>query len=95
MNRRNVNETALAIFVVAVLFVLLLIFRYWPTMEWAVLGIAAIVIGAVIANVIYAFVSLELGYSTDAEKPKRVRKRSHLTPQRLRALLHPRMLWHR
>lgn len=95
MNRRNVNETALAVFVVAVLYLLLLIFRYWPTMEWGVLGIAAIVIGGLIANVIYAFVALELGYSRDAEKAKRLRQRSHHAHQRLRALLHPRTLGHR
>jgi hypothetical protein len=90
MNRRNLFESSLALSVIAILFVLPFAFRYWPSIGWAVIGIVGVVIGAVIANVIYAFVWLELGYSTHAEQVKR-QHREH----GLRHLLHPGMLRHR
>lgn len=94
MNRRNIYESTVALSVVAILFILLFVFRYWPAMGWAVLGIVAIVITTVIANVLYAFVWLELGYSTHEKKAKTLSKKFHHTPQRLKALF-PGMLRHR
>lgn len=95
MNRRHSFETMLGVVGVAALFIVLLISRNWPTAQWAVLAIAAIVLAAVLANVLYAFVSLELGYYAEDEKARRARKQFGHGPHRLRHLLHPGMLRHR
>jgi hypothetical protein len=95
MNRRNICERTVALSVLAILFILLFVFRYWPTMAWATLGIVAIVITTVVANVLYALVSLELGYSTHDKNAKTLSKKFHHTPQRVKALFHSGMLRHR
>ena len=95
MNRRNIYQSTVALSALPILFVLLFVFRYWPTMAWATLGIVAIVITTAIGNVLYAFVSLELGYSTHDKNAKTLSNKFYHTPRRLKALLHSGMLRHR
>ena len=92
MKRRNIYQSTGALSALAILFILLFVFRYWPTMAWATLGIVAIVITTVVADVVYALVSLELGYSTHDKTPS---NKFHHTPQRLKTLFHSGMLRHR
>ena len=95
MNRRNIYQSTVALSTLAILFILLFVFRYWPTMAWATLGIVAVVITTVVANVVYALVSLELGYSTHDKNTKTLSKKFHHAPQRFKALFHSGMLRHR
>ena len=95
MNRHSIYQRNVALSALPILFILLFVFRYWPTMAWATLGIVAIVITTFVANVLYALVWLELGYSTHDKNVKTLSNKFHHTPQRLRALFHSGMLRHR
>jgi hypothetical protein len=95
MNRRNICERTVALSTLAILFILPFVFRYWPTMVWATLGIVAIVITTFVANVLYALVSLELGYSTHDKNAKTLSNKFHHAPQRFKALFHSGMLRNR
>jgi hypothetical protein len=95
MNRLNICERTVALSVLTILFILLFVFRYWPTMAWATLGIVAIVITTFVANVLYALVSLELGYSTHDKNAKTLSNNFHHAPQRFKALFHSGMLRNR
>ena len=95
MNRRNICESTVALSVLAILFILLFVFRYGPTMAWATLGIVAIVITTFVANVLYALVSLELGYSTHDKNAKTLSNKFDHAPQRFEALFHSGMLRNR
>lgn len=95
MNRDNFVATAFPATGILALCVLLLISISWPTVAWAILGIATIVGVSVIANLLYVFVLLVRGYYTEDERVRQLHKGSHHTAHALKVLLHPGVLWHR
>ncbi len=66
----------------------------WSGIAWAVLGTLVILATGLVANLLYAFFSIEMGYDPKSAKPKRPDENRHL-PHRLRAVLHAGTLRHR
>ena len=85
----------LALLMISSLFGVFLIFRNWPVVEWAVLGIVAIVTIGAMMNLLYAIVCMERGYKTEEELARRQRKHWHPPPESLKPLRHFGMLRHR
>ena len=92
MSRPNFHPVLL-IMLLAAIFVILPMLNA-PALIWTVFGILAIALVAVIANLLFAFIALEVGYYPEREKAKRLRQRSNHTLQHLRGILHVRALRH-
>ncbi len=67
----------------------------WMGATWVLLGIIAFLVISFIAPVVYALVSMEMGYYTKDGISERMRKRAGQESHSLKALLHMRKLGHR
>jgi hypothetical protein len=83
----------LSIMFFATLFVILS-FPSAPTVLWVVLGLLGIALVAVVGNLLYALIIIEMGYYPEQPTPERRREQSDNLLQHLRAMLHVRVLRH-
>lgn len=77
----------------ATLFVILS-FPTAPTLLWIVLGLLGIALVAVVGNLLYALITIEMGYYPERAAPKKRREPSVNALQHLRAMLHAHTLRH-
>lgn len=92
MNQRSFYPVLLIVLFVAISLILPMLNA--PVLIWTVSGVLGIALLAVVANLLYAFIALEVGYYPKREKAKRLRQRSNHTLQHLRGILHVRALRH-
>jgi heme O synthase-like polyprenyltransferase len=92
MDQQNFHPVLLILFFAAIFLILPMLNA--PALIWTVFGILGIAIMAVIANLLYAFIALELGYDPERENAKRLHRQSSYTLQHLRGMLHLRTLRH-
>jgi heme O synthase-like polyprenyltransferase len=92
MDQQNFHPVLLILFFAAIFLILGMLNS--PALIWTVFGVLGIAIMAVIANLLYAFIALELGYDPEREKAKRLHQQSSHTLQHLLGMLHVRTLRH-
>jgi hypothetical protein len=92
MNQRSFHPVLL-IMLGAAIFLMLPMLNA-PALIWTMFGVLGIALVAVIANLLYAFIALEVGYYPEREKAKRLQQRSNHTLHHLRGMLHVRALRH-
>jgi hypothetical protein len=92
MNQRSFYPMLLIMLVAAILLMLPMLNA--PALFWTVFGVLGIALVAVIANLLYAFVALELGYYPEPKRAEGLDKQPRHTFHQLRGMLHVLMLRH-
>jgi hypothetical protein len=92
MNQRSFYPVLL-IMLGAAIFLMLPILNA-PALTWTVFGVLGIALVAVIANLLYAFIALELGYYPGPKNAEHLDKQPSRTLHHLRGMLHVRLLRH-
>lgn len=92
MNQRNFHPVLL-IMLVAAIFLMLPMLNA-PALIWTMFGVLGIALVAVIANLLYAFIALELGYYPEPNRAEGLDKQRRHTLHHLRGMLHVLMLRH-
>ncbi len=93
MSRRNIYELVATCVVLVLLFLSLLRILHigWPGVAWASVAVLAAIGIGFMAPVVYALVSMEMGYYTEAEISRRISRQARSGSHSLRALLHMRL----